>query len=170
MKCSHCRILILTFVINLAWNSQNLTQKHSVIDSLNILEPNCGICSHRTWKVLMTCMYLKAIYTNGVSRKKRIRLLRRWIYSNNFSVWFDWISTYSVLFIYFIASLFFTITISYSYHPHSFLVCGWVLMLWWLYPLIYIIWVYIYIYIYECICVCDYCFSKLIFPFGAHHS
>ena len=104
--------------------------KHSVIDPLNILEPNCGICSHLTWKVLMTCMYSKAIYTNGVSRKKRIRFLRRWIYSNNFSVWFDWISTYFVLFISFIASLFSTITISCSYHPHSFLVCGWVLMLW----------------------------------------
>ena len=94
------------------------------------LGANCGICSHLTWKVLMTCMYLKAIYTNGVSRKKRIRFLRRWIYGNNFSVWFDWISTYFVVFISFIASLFSTITISYSYHPHSFLVCGWVLMLW----------------------------------------
>ena len=92
-KSRHCRILIMTFVINLVWNSQNLTQKHSVIDPLNILEPNCGICSHLTWKVLMTCMYLKAIYTNGVSRKKRIRFLRRWIYSNNSSS-YEWLNKY----------------------------------------------------------------------------
>ena len=104
--------------------------KHLVIDPLNILEPNCGICSHLTWK-LITCMYLKAIYTNGVSRNMGIRSLRRWIYSNNFSAWFDWISTtYFVLFISFIASLFFTITISCSYHLHYFLVRGRVLTLW----------------------------------------
>ena len=89
MKCSHCRILIMIFVINLVWNSQNLTQEHSVIDPLNILEPNFGICSHLTWKVLMTCMYSKAIYTNCVSRNMHIRFLRRWIYSNNFSVWLN---------------------------------------------------------------------------------
>ena len=99
-------ILIMTFVINLAWNSQNFTQRHSVTDHLNILEPNCGICSHLIWKVLMTCMYLKAIYINGVSRNMRIRFLRSWIYSNNLSVWFDWISTYFVLFISFLLPYF----------------------------------------------------------------
>ena len=151
MKCSHCRILIMTFVINLALNSQNLTQKHSVIDPLNILEPNCGICSHLTWKVLMTCMYLKAIYTNGVSRKKRIRFLRRWMYSNNFSVWFDWISTNFLLFISFIATLFSTITISCSYHPHFFLVCGWVIMLWYTHWFISSEYIYVYMSAYLCV-------------------
>ena len=94
MKCSHCRILIMTFLINVARNSQNLTQKLLVIDPFNILESNCGICSHLTWKVLITCMYLKEIYANGVSRNMRIRFLRRWIYSNNLSAWLDWLSTY----------------------------------------------------------------------------
>ena len=65
-----------------------------------------------------------------LTEKAHLWFLRIWIYSNKFSVWFDWISTYFVLFISFIASLFSTITISFSYHPHSFLVCGWVFMLW----------------------------------------
>ena len=81
--------VIMTFASNHACSNQNLTQAHLVIDPLNILEPNVIFAPISPEEVLVTYMYLKAIFTNGASRNIRTKFLARWICCIAFPSWFD---------------------------------------------------------------------------------